>query len=74
MEQAVQRSCEFSHPWKCSRPGWMGPWANWNEMIFKVLSNPNHSMYLCRLGMKMGGVGKNLIGVKEMLLSLHCRM
>jgi len=17
------------HPWRCSRPGWMGPWAAW---------------------------------------------
>ena len=46
-------------PWQCSRPGWMGLWATWssgrcpcpwqgawNEMIFKVSSNPNHSMIL----------------------------
>jgi len=19
------------HPWKCSRPGWMGPWATWSS-------------------------------------------
>jgi len=41
----------------CSRPGWMGlgatwcsgrgpcPWQKgWNKMVFKVPSNPNHSM------------------------------
>jgi len=23
------------HPWRCSRPGWMGPWAAWSgEMYF----------------------------------------
>ena len=44
-------------PWQCSRPGWMELWATraggrcpcwwqggWNQMIFKVPSNPNHSM------------------------------
>ena len=49
----------MSHPWKCSRPGWMGPWAawssgrcpcpwqgNWNKMLFKVSSSPNHSKIL----------------------------
>ena len=47
------------HPWECSRPGWMRLWATWssgrcpcpwqgrwNWMIFKVPSNPNHSMIL----------------------------
>jgi len=47
------------HPWKCSRPGWMGlgaTWSSgrcpclwqggWSRMIFKVPSNPNHSMIL----------------------------
>ena len=19
------------HPWRCSRPGWMGPWAAWSS-------------------------------------------
>jgi len=44
------------HPWRCSRPGWMGPsaaWAGggtqpmaggWSSVIFKVPSNPSHSM------------------------------
>ena len=44
-------------PWQCSRPGWMElwtPWSGgrcpcswqwgWNQEIFKVPSNPNHSM------------------------------
>jgi len=43
--------------WQCSRPGWTGLWATWaggrcpcpwqggwNEMIFKVPFNPNHSI------------------------------
>ena len=47
------------HPWNCSRPGWMRLWATWssgwhpcpwqqgwNWMIFKVPSNPSHSMIL----------------------------
>jgi len=46
-------------PWKCSRPGWMELWATWssgrcpcwwqwgwNQMSFKVPSNPYHSMIL----------------------------
>ena len=46
-------------PWQCSRPGWMELWATWshgrcpcawqggwNQMIFKVPSNTNHSMIL----------------------------
>jgi len=46
-------------PWQCSRPGWMGLWATWssgrcpcwwqggwNQMMFKIPSNPNHSMIL----------------------------
>ena len=46
-------------PWQCSRPGWMGLWATlssgrcpwswqgwWNQIVFKVTSNPNHSMIL----------------------------
>ena len=46
-------------PWQCSRPGWMELWATWsggrcpfswqggwNPMIFKVPSNPCHSMIL----------------------------
>ena len=28
---AAQRGCGCSiHPWRCSRPGWMGPWAAWS--------------------------------------------
>lgn len=42
-----------------SRPGWMGPWApwavggspahgrGWHWVIFKVTSNPSHSVILC---------------------------
>ena len=46
-------------PWKCSRPGWMRLWATWsggscpcpwqggwNEIIFKVPSKPNNSVFL----------------------------
>lgn len=44
------------HPWRCPRPGWMGPraaWAGggnqptaggWNLVIFKVSPSPSHSM------------------------------
>jgi len=43
------------HPWKHSRPGWMGPWAlwsggfqsmarGWNCRSFKVPFNPNYPM------------------------------
>lgn len=42
--------CQPAHRWKGSRPGWVGLWAacsggscsNW--MVFKVASNPNHSV------------------------------
>jgi len=47
------------HPWRCSRPGWMGPWATWssswqpylwhggwNLLIFEVPSNPSHLVTL----------------------------
>ena len=46
-------------PWKCSRPGWMELWATWSsarcpwsrhggwkQVIFKVPSNPYHSVIL----------------------------
>ena len=46
-------------PWNCSRPGWMELWATWSggrcpcswqegwkQGIFKVPSNPNHSVIL----------------------------
>ena len=46
-------------PWQRSRPGWMELWETWssgrcpcswqrgwNQMIFKIPSNPNHSMTL----------------------------
>lgn len=56
----AQRSFRIPHPWKCSRPNWVGPswvtWSNggcpcprqrgWNSMIFKVASNTNHSVTL----------------------------
>ena len=30
---AAQRGCGCPiHPWRCSRPGWMGPWAAWAGM------------------------------------------
>lgn len=51
------------HLWRCSRPGWMDLWATcysgrflclwqvgWNEMIFKVLSSPSHSIILWLCG------------------------
>ena len=22
------------HPWRCSRPGWMGPWATWSSIRY----------------------------------------
>jgi len=22
------------HPWRCSRPGWMGPWAGWSNIRY----------------------------------------
>jgi len=44
------------HPWRCSRPGWMEPWATWSStrsgagdwslMILGVPSNPSRSMIL----------------------------
>ena len=42
------------HPWRCSRPGWMGPWAAWADIkcggwslvILEVSSNPSRSMSL----------------------------
>jgi len=31
----VSRDCPerlwMLHPWRCSRPGWMGPWAAWSS-------------------------------------------
>jgi len=46
------------HPWRCSRQGWMGPWAAWSGggqwahswggfwVGFEVPSNSSHSMVL----------------------------
>lgn len=28
LNQVAQRS---GHPWKCSRPGWIGLWATWSS-------------------------------------------
>jgi len=55
----LPRDVADAHPWKCSRPGWMGLWATWSSWIcpcslqggwnrwpLKILSNPNHSMIL----------------------------
>jgi len=55
----LPREAVDAPPLKCSRPGWMGlraTWSSgkcpcswqggWNQMIFKVPSNPNHSMIL----------------------------
>jgi len=51
----------MSHPWRCPRPGWMGPWAAWSggwqpahsrcwgRVVCKVPSNTNCSMTLCDL-------------------------
>ena len=44
------------HPWRFSRPGWMGPWVDcgwelcswqgcWNYMILKVPSSPSHAVF-----------------------------
>lgn len=71
----------MSHSWRCSKPGWMGPWANrsneqypchqwrgWNEMIFKIPSNPSLSTVLWKSGSvsiissKFGASWKGLIG------------
>ena len=54
-----QENLWLTPPWQCSRPGWMGLWAawssrrcpcslqgGWNEMVYKVPSNPNHSIIL----------------------------
>ena len=54
---------QLPHPWKRSKPGWMELWAarssgrcpcpwqeGWNEMMFKVPSNPNCSMIYQRKG------------------------
>lgn len=45
---------QLSQPWKCPRPGLMGPWvtglvcgtmaAGWNAMIFKAPPSPTHAM------------------------------
>ena len=48
------------HPWRCSKPGWMGPWAAWSGIRYGGWqsclqqggwscdgpSNPNHSVIL----------------------------
>lgn len=33
------------HPWKLSRPDWMGLWVAWSSgMFFRIPSNPNNSV------------------------------
>ena len=34
LEKASQRGCGHLCPWRCSRPGWMGPWAA--GLVFNV--------------------------------------
>ena len=54
---SLPREAVAAPPWECSRPDWMGlgatwsggrrpcPWqGGWNWVIWKVTSNPNHSM------------------------------
>ena len=28
----LPREVVDTHPWRCSRPGWMGPWAAWSSI------------------------------------------
>jgi len=29
------------HPWRCSRPGWMGPWAAWSSIkCWRLVARP----------------------------------
>lgn len=39
LQESIMTSC--LSPWKCSVPGWMGPW-----MVLKVPSNSKYSMIL----------------------------
>ena len=58
-DEASLVKLRMPHSWRHSRSGWMGPWAawssewqlcpqqeGWNEVIFKVPSNPNNSVVL----------------------------
>jgi len=54
----LPRKAVVPHPWRHSRPGWMGPWAaelaggspahrrRWGWVGFKVPSRPNHTEIL----------------------------
>jgi len=54
----LPREAVGPHPWRRSRPGWMGPWAaellggspahgtGWDWMGFEVLSYLSHSIIL----------------------------
>ena len=61
----LPREAVVPHPWRCSRPGWMGPWAaellggspahgtGWDWEDFKVPFNPDHSMEVPKVRNKL---------------------
>jgi len=36
VSQQVHTATDFPRPWRSPRPRWMGPWAAWSSLAFKV--------------------------------------
>lgn len=82
MEFFWPKNLWLHHPCKCWRPGWTGTtWSSgkchtvaegWNEMIFTVLSNRNHSGILWKGGFKVWVFWWNTC-LREESSCLHCR-
>jgi len=75
--------CNWKDAAAALRPGWMGLWATWssggcpcswqggwNQMIFKVPSNPYHSMILKKAGIPASVLQGMFLLLKGLLLLL----
>lgn len=80
--ESVSSDMESYFSWKCSRPGWIGPWYSgrcprpwqwgWNEMNFKIPSNLNQSVTsFCSLWAE-GSLGNPSLALPELRALREC--